>query len=182
MKTIVVEHKCRDIFGQIPEITLNKTYSGKPYFGWGNKKELVKHILLLSESNDDVYPLIWLLPSKDNYTDNGLINTKDCVIIIAVRNTNEDQLNSIRWQKSFDLVLDPMSNFVIEGLMTSTVSRITDGEWTIERFTDYSDEEEKGGDNEKENATIDLWDAIRFEASVEFTNECLKTITWQTNQ
>ena len=35
MKTIVIEHKCRDIFGQIPEITLNADFSSKPYFGWG---------------------------------------------------------------------------------------------------------------------------------------------------
>lgn len=181
MKMIVVEHIMRDIFSQIPVINLNIDEAQKPYFGWGNKKELNKHLALKNQDADDeIYPLIWLLPSKDVYTENGHLLNKDCSIIIATRETRVDMLNVQRWQKSFEYVLNPLANFVIEGLKTSTVSKIIEDEFEVERFSDYSDNEEGG--NEKESASIDLWDAVKVTASVEFTNNCLKTITWQTKQ
>ena len=181
MEQIIVEHIMRDIFNQIPDININADLSKSIYFGWGNKKELNKQLVTLLKDEDNVvYPLIWLLPSKDNYKDNGLTVTKECSIIVATRETREELLNDQRWQASFQYVLNPTSNYVIEGLRTSGASRILEGEWSIERFSDFSDDEEESREDDKH--TIDLWDAIKIEASVEFTNNCLKTITWQTKQ
>ena len=181
MKQVIVEHIMREIFAQIPVINLNIDEAKRPYFGWGNKKELNKHLALKNQdANDEIYPLIWLLPSKDSYVENGAIVNRDCSLIIATRESRVDMLNVQRWQKSFEYVLNPLTNFVLEGLKTSTASRIIETEWKIERFSDYSDAEESG--NDSENATIDLWDAVKLTVSVEFTNNCLNNIIWQTKQ
>ena len=171
---IVVEHRLRDIVSQIPGIDLNKDYLGvKPKFGWGDKKELNRYLQLKKEGS---YPLVWLLPSPENHIDSGQAVKKDCNLIIATLEKDISLFNDQRYLKSYDLILNPLTDYLVQGLRSSSISSIIGDEWSVFRHPNYS--EESKGD---ESGTIDLWDAIRLDCTVEINNHCLKQIVWQNN-
>lgn len=167
---IVVEDKLRDLFTQIPDIQVNENTSTKPFFGWGKKEELNKYVL--KTDAEVLYPLIWLLPTKDDYNRAAELVEKRLILIIATRETNIEYYNTTRLEYSFKTVLNPLSEYVIQALENSSITRVIDSTG-IEIFKEpnYSDS--------GENATIDKWDAIRLELDVEFNDNCLKTIKWK---
>lgn len=169
---IIVERKIEDIVGQIPYISMRTDLSRKASFHWGDKKELNRYLELTKDNN---YPLIWLLPGADKYNQNGTA-TRDCVFIIATRETNVDLFNPARYDKSYHLVLNPLTEYLVEGLRTSSISQIVKDEWEVQRFPNYSESEHR---DENDNVTIDLWDAIKLSCSVQFNNNCLNIIKWQ---
>lgn len=172
MNLIIAEHKVRDIVNQIPDIDLNKNHLGlKPKFGWGDKFELNRYLEVKKEGS---YPLIWMLPTTESHIDGGMSLKKDCSFIIAHLEKNVSLFNDERYLKSYDLVLNPLTNYLIQGLRSSSISMIVGDEWNIFKHPNYSDE--KSGE---EHGTIALWDAVRLDCTVEFNNHCLKTIVWQ---
>ena len=169
---IVVEHRLRDIISQIPTIALNADYLAvSPKFGWGNKKELNRYLELKKEGS---YPLIWLLPSKESHKNNGESVQRKCVFIIAHLEKDTSLFNDERYLKSFDLILNPLTDYLVQGLRTASISFIVDDEWEIFKEPNYSETQ-----SADEHGTIDLWDAIRLDCNIEITNDCLNTISWQ---
>ena len=82
---IVAEHTIRDIIATIPAIQINSNTLSKPKFHWGDADELNRYVQVMKEGS---YPLIWLLPSPDNYEGaTGQDLTKECSFIIATRET-----------------------------------------------------------------------------------------------
>ena len=172
---IITEHRIRDIVAEIPGFDLNADYLNvKPKFGWGDKFELDRYLAL---KKSDSYPLIWLLPSDEKLTDNNLLCQKQCTLIIAMLETNVSLFNDERYLKSFDIILNPLTNYLVEGLRISSVSKIIDDEWTTYKRPNYS-EAKYGKPGETENVTIDLWDAIQLDCNIEFNNEPLNKIFW----
>lgn len=168
---IVVEHSIKAIVDTIPLIALNQNVSVKPKFHWGDEKELNRYIQLKKE---DSYPLIWLLPSSDNYEGvNGSEVVKECNFIIATRETRKELFNNQRYIKSFDLVLQPLTEYLIHGLTVSSITDRIGNEWEIQKFPNYSAQSE-------ENGTIDLWDVISLNINVRFKSniKCLKSINY----
>lgn len=172
---IITEHRIRDIVSYIPGIDLNaNNLAVQPKFGWGDKQELDRYLL---KKKTDSYPLIWLLPSKDNYIDNGFICEKSCTLVIAMLEINADLYNDERYLKSFDLVLNPLTNYLVEGLRNSNISGLVPDEWDILKRPNYSESKfNKSG--ETISATIDLWDAVELNCAVQFNNEPLRKIQW----
>jgi len=168
---IVTEHVIRAIVGTIPSIQLNPSLLAKAKFHWGDEDELNRYIQLKKE---DSYPLIWLLPSPDNYEGSlGQEVVKECTFIIATRETRKDLFNDQRYIKSFDLVLQPLTNYLVHGLTVSTITDRTNDAWEIMKFPNYSADSDKNG-------TIDIWDAIKLTIEVRFKSniKCLKTINY----
>ena len=165
---IVTEHRVRDIVGQIPKVRLRADLERKPSFHWGGKKELNRY---LQKMKDASYPLIWLLPSKDTFNTDGTAERK-CEFIIATRETRTELFNTERYEASFEIVLNPLTEYLVQGLQTSSVSDFTSDDWSLIKYPNYSE-------NEKENGTIDLWDATKLICEVRFNNNCLNTIQWQ---
>jgi hypothetical protein len=165
---IVTEHSIRAIINTIPSIRINPTLIAKAKFHWGDEKELNRYVQLMKE---DCYPLIWLLPSPDNYEGNfGSEVQKQCSFIIATRETRIELFNDQRYIKSFDLVLQPLTEFLIKGLTNSNItSRIGDG-WEIIKYPNYSADSPRNG-------TIDLWDAISLSIDVRFKNNITSLTT-----
>jgi hypothetical protein len=165
---IVVEHSIRDIVGTMPIVRLNDSVSNKPFFGWGDKAELGRYLKL----KPDVYPLIWLLPSIDNYINRGQTVNKSCELIIATRETRKEMFNDERYINSFDVILNPTTANLIQGLTKSGISTLVGGtNYGIFKFPNYSEADE--------NYTIDLWDAVKLTIEINFNdNECLKTINY----
>lgn len=175
---IIVEDILEEIVNQIPAIKLNPDLSAKPKFGHGDLKELNKWLqAALDDNNKDIYPLVWLFIEDNDYDLSGQVVEREVKIIIAVRESDKTLLNKDRFKKSFKFVLNPMAQFIIEGLKTSTATTVTSDKISVGRFTDLSDAE-KG----EVSQTIDKWDAVKITADVEFTNNCLNKITWLTKQ
>ena len=168
---IVVEHFIKAIVETIPEIQLNPKLKALPKFHWGDEHELNRYIALKKAES---YPLIWLLPDSDKYEGwNGKKATRDCSFIIATRETRKELFNDQRYIKTFDLVLNPLTRYLIHGLQTSSITdRMNDG-WTITKYPNYSADSDKDG-------TIDIWDAVKLEMNVRFFGEvkCLKQIQY----
>jgi len=172
MALIVTEHIIRAVVGTIPGIDLNPSNLGvKPKFHWGDEKELNRYVQL---KKDNSYPLIWLLPSPDNFEGGGQHATKSCTFVIATRETDESLYNDQRYIKTFDLVLNPLTDYLIQGLTKSTLTDVITRDWTITKFPRYSADSD-------ENGTIDIWDAVRLEIQVRFIDgniNCLKDISY----
>ena len=171
---IVVEYSIRDIIKGIPEIQINSTLLAKANFHWGDEQELNRYIQLKKENS---YPLIWLLPSTDNYNDEGSNKEtviKDCTFVIATREIRKDLFNDQRYLKTFEVVLNPLTEYLVKGLTKSNITNRIGTEFDIFKHPNYSAESE-------ENGTIDIWDAIKLDIKVEFKNnrECLKTISYE---
>ena len=169
---IVSEHTIRDIVATIPAIQINSNTLSKPKFHWGDADELNRYVQVMKEGS---YPLIWLLPSPDNYEGaTGQDLTKECSFIIATRETRQSLFNNERYKTSFDLVLQPLTENLIHGLTVSNAtSRIGDN-WKILKLPNYSAESEKNG-------TIDLWDAISLTIDIRFNSnskKCLNPINY----
>lgn len=169
---IVTEHVVRDIIKGFPEIQLG-TITTNVKFHWGDEKELNRYIQLNKTAS---YPLVWLLPSEENYIGAlGQNVNRVCSFVIATRETRKDLFNNQRYAKSFDVVLNPILGYLVHGLSSSNItSRINDS-WKVFKFPNYSASEE--GD---ENGTIDLWDAIKLDIEVNFNGDlkCLKPISY----
>ncbi len=166
---IVTEHNIRAIIATIPTVRINDSLSKTPSFMWGDKAQLAAY---LKNKNDAAYPLIWLLPSSDDYSGNGQQVDKDCVFIIAQREIRQDMYNDERYIKAFATILNPLTANLIHGLDVSTISNLSDRDWSITKFPNYVEADK--------NYTIDLWDAVQLTISVRFNNtsDCLKTISY----
>jgi len=168
---IVVEHFIRAIVETIPAIQINPTLLANAKFHWGDEDELNRYVQLKKEGS---YPLIWLLPSPDNYEGaSGQEIVKECSFIIATRETRQDLFNDERYVTSFDLVLQPLTENLIHGLTTSNITERIGNTWEIMKFPNYSAASEKNG-------TIDIWDAIGLTINVRFKSnlQCLKPISY----
>ena len=166
---IVTEERIKDIIAQIPYMIMKIQLHRKPSFHWGDEKELNRYLKM---KKDESYPLVWLLPGKEVFRTDGTVRRK-CEFIIATRETRTELFNTERYEKSYRIVLNPLAEYLMEGLQTSSVSHFTSDEWSLFRHPNYSVDEKKNG-------TIDLWDAIKLICEVEFNNNCLNTIEWQT--
>lgn len=163
---VVVEHKLRDLVQLMPEIVINENYSNTPHFGWGTKEELNRN---LKEYGSNIYPLIWLLPSVDNYKHKRDETVKKCHFVIAALEEKVDLLNRDRYNYNFDIVLNPLTNRLIEGFKKSSTTDILNDDISIFKRPNYTEKD----------SLIDLWDAVEVEIDVKFNNNCLRDIKWQ---
>lgn len=170
---IIPEDIMREIVEQIPAIQVNATLTKKPNYHWGDRHELTKY---LTVQKDSAYPLIWFLAGLDEHTDNGNYVERECVIIIATRESNRALLNDERLKKSYEVVLNPLLDYVVHGLRSYSRTDILREEWKVERKPDYSESYYKG---DNDNYTIDKWDAIRLTIDVRFNMlNCKTVISW----
>lgn len=165
---IVFEERLRDLFNLLPEIQVNSNYSTKPFFGWGNKEELEAYIKL---GKSKQYPLIWLLPDYDIY--NSALDTtkRDVSLVIATIEPRSELMNPQRFKGSFKQVLNPLTKNIIDLFKRSNITNL-EPLVKIYKEPNYSDNEA--------SETIDKWDAVRIDCTLEINNFCLnESIKWQ---
>jgi hypothetical protein len=162
---IVVEDILRGIVNQFPSISINGT-DYNCYFGFGNETELNRYI---TKSNSNNYPLVWLLPSDDNYNFDSNETAKNISVIIATLERREELMNPERYGASFNYILNPLTDYLIQGLRNSNTTTVTSSNITITKFPNYT---------ESDGSVIDKWDAVRINCEVLFNNFCLKPIKW----
>lgn len=162
---IVPQKYIRTIVHDMPSVYLDNYIQ----FGYGDEFELNRWLEL---KKDKSYPLVWLLPSEDMHENYGRELRKRCEFIIATRETRQDLFNSDREDLSFDKILYPVTENLIQGLKGSKISRVIGKNWKTKEYPNYS--------QSNKSKTIDLWDAIRLDIEVVFHNcvECFKPIDY----
>lgn len=162
---MTIEGKLSEIFVQLPEID-----GFKPVYHFGDELEFNKFILL---NKGAIYPLIWQLIGKETDADFAQRISTDLKFFIAVRNTETDMFNTVRWETSYKNVLDPMYNNIKKAFKESGIIK---SDWVFDKFKrpNYSQTESKN-----ENKTIDIIDVIEVSLrDVEIKDSCVNTITF----
>lgn len=177
---LVPELILEELFAQLPTAHINSdTPERQPSFGFGDKHELIKHLVKHGENS---YPLIWLLISKADYTGNPLNDKnqqaeKRCTFVIATHEDRDDLLANERFKLSFRHTLNPVTKNVLISLVTSNTTVLIGDKWEISRYTAISDTESvQIGDS---TYTIDKWDALQLICDVRFNNQCQNKIQWE---
>ena len=176
MGIVIPEHKLRDIISQMPKVDYQGGIGDRSIqFGWGDKTELNRYLKLKKE---DSYPLMWLLsPSPELHIYKSTRVERDCSIVIATLETRKDLYNPQRYNFSFDIVLNPIADYFMQGIRSaSTTMFLNEDNVTLNKFPNYSDESQSD-----KSGAIALWDAIRIDCRIEFKNSCLNEIKWITN-
>ena len=177
---IVTESTLEGIFDQIPAIRLSDIVGAKkPKFSYGDRLELIKFLMT---KGDESYPLIWLLTSPNSphekHYNSGHQCSRQCEFILATRETTKDMLSNERFNSSFKYVLNPLQDYVIQGITAANETRLLEDVYYSGRYFDISVAE-----NAEESEYIDLWDAIKIKADIEFIyvkDNCKNTIKWIT--
>lgn len=168
---IVVEEKLRDLFDMIPEIEINASNLVKPCFSWGDEGALRQFMVAAYniDVNFNLYPLIWLLPSKDDNNPRAKTLTKKVSLVISTLETRDELLNDQRLQGTFKNVLNPLSDYIEQCFLNSSITLLQSNIETF-KHPNYS--------VNKKSGSIDKWDAMRIDCEVEFNSNCLKPIKW----
>lgn len=165
---IVVEERLEELFNLIPEIQINSSNLKKPVFSWGKKEELNRWV---EAYKSDTYPLIWLLPENESHNTFANRVTRRLVLILATLETRTELFNKQRYQGSYKSVLNPLTDYVIQALQKSSITRLVNAnDVSVFKEPNYSERDENG--------SIDKWDAVRIECEVEISNNCLTSIKW----
>jgi len=166
---IVFETKLAQILDQLPDITDINGNVFKPRFNWGTQDVLNKFIAL--PENISKYPLIWLVNGVDSLNVTKDVATRNnCRLIIAKNSDAPNEFNDFQFQTDYDIVLNPLLENIIKALERSGVSRIIDGDYSVERLPNYSE-------TTNETKTLAIWNAITFDCSLELRGDrCINNI------
>lgn len=159
---IIFEDVISEIVSQIPPLD-----GFKPNFHGGNRDELNRYLKL----KEQPYPLVWLIPGRETHSLRGREKmTMECRFILATRELNQDQLNDYRFRNSFDKVLIPLFERFVEGVKKSNRTLFSKQDIQIWKRPNYSEADK--------HKTIDLWDAIQIDCTIQVNDNCQNEIKW----
>lgn len=164
---IVFEERLAELLNTLPNVEVNNT-SYPVYFNWGTNDVLNK---FLSVAKNSVYPLIWLVNGEDSYDVTRKEVSRNARLIIAIQKASVDLFNPDWYQTDYKLVLNPLAENVVKALDRSSISRIAN-EYQIQRYPNYTQ-------NNADNATVDVWNALTIDIEIVFNNNCLKPFKYE---
>ncbi len=159
---IVVQNRLVESFDILPEVA-----GVKPVYRWGNEHHLIKLLQLFEKEAQSPYPLIYQISNMSSQNEQRNEVTVDLSLVLAVRNKETQLLNENRWAMTYKDVLFPLAKNIETLFKKSQVFR-WDGEYKLYEFPNYG--------SGKENFTVDIWDALRFDTRIIITNNCLFNI------
>lgn len=135
-------------------------------FYWGRtEQDLLMFIRTHGEQTD---PLIFSITKPDTELDEGSRYRRDAELLLCTRNTNRDELNTVRLadEKSYKKVLFPMWDGLYRSIQVSANMNIESDTIVREKFPDYK----LGG--ERSNPVI--WDVfkVKFRANFNENYNC----------
>lgn len=164
---IVFENKLAELFDTLPLMNVNGN-DYKVFFNWGTEEVLNKYLAL--KDIQSRYPLIWLTISEDTYkTGTNFVRRNNARLILAMHSDKVDYFNPEVFNTDYKVVLNPLLANVLKALRNSSVSRM-DLEYKVQRLPNYS--------VNGSNATLDVWNALILDCSIELTNNCLNPIKY----
>ena len=152
----MIEYQLIELFDTLPEVESNGI-SFKVNYDFGTEKD--KNRFLESKRNEGVpfYPLIWLITPIDTIINERAGETTLTLLIATL--TKGELSNRIRVEKTFVPVINPVRDDVIKALQTSGFTKITNEERKEKAYFNYDD-----------NQTTDIWDVLKIEVDIEFTD------------
>lgn len=160
---IIFEDVIQEVVGQMPDIL-----GFQPNFHGGNKGELNRYLKL----KEQPYPLIWLIPGRETHSIRGRDKmAMECRFVFATRELEHSQLNDYRWRNSFDKVLIPLFERFVEGIQKYNRTMFTSRDISVIKRPNYSEADK--------HKTIDLWDAIQIDCTIEVNDNCQNQIRWR---
>lgn len=159
---IIIEERFEEMIDVIPEMGNPPTSTDKfkVKFSFGDDKELTSYLI---NNKSNVYPLIWLIyPIIENHTLKK-VDLPEASFILAVQ-TNNYLSNKERFATNYKNVLIPLYNNFIELMQKSNIINMAESKKVI-KYPNYSNE-----NNDKENKTVDIWDAIKVTISCNLTD------------
>jgi len=161
---IIVEQRLSDAFDQLPTID-----GFKPVYDWGNKFQLLA--LLKSYENDkkSPYPLVYQLSNDSTQEPNKNTAETRLRLILATRNLQTELLNRNRWAMSYRNVLFPLVTNIEKVILRAGIFN------SLPVYRLYT--HPNYGNQENENFTADIWDALEMEFTepLIINNSCINT-------
>jgi hypothetical protein len=156
---IVIESRLESLFATLPLITVQGS-DYQPAYNFGSHADLLIYLNNKRKEGGKVYPLIWLeTPIEDTGKNNRV--TTPLKLILATLSTTQLS-NKERLILSFDTTLIPLYDNIYKALRMSGFTTILSPEDNKRtKYYNYG--------VEKTEAT-DIWDVIKFECKVEFTD------------
>ncbi|MEN8122411.1 MAG: hypothetical protein ABFS35_18850 [Bacteroidota bacterium] len=129
----------------------------KPVFDFGTKEQLVANLSLRRKAGERYYPLIYLeTPIEES-------RNVELRLILATMNKRTDMRNVDRLKWTFEDTLEPLRDNVVHALIRSGIFR---------RNEDTPDRNYKGEKHFNYHLTPDIWDAIVYETSFRYEDNC----------
>jgi hypothetical protein len=99
---------------------------------------------------------------------------RNASIVIATKSLMQDELNPFQYNNDFKIILQPILNNLITALQRSGISILKTDTIKTNRVVNYGVEFR----NANEIKTLDIWNAIIFDAEITFTSTttCLNKI------
>lgn len=165
---IVVESSLKNIFATLPS-QLSNGQEFKPVYDFGNQKELLRFIKSQNKVGVSKYPLIWL---ETPVSLTGKADRKETRLTLVLATLSKQELsNDQRLETTFKNTLFPLLENVMKALQRSGKTRIKDLENVkTTNFFNYG-VKDLGQKNEGQ-VSSDIWDAIKFECTIEITAHC----------
>lgn len=164
---IVFETKLAELLDTLPLMNVNNN-DYKVFFNWGTEEVLNKYLALPDMQSR--YPLIWLANSEDTYkTGTNFVRRDNARLILAMHSDKVDYFNPEVFNTDYEVVLNPLLDNVLKALKNSSISRM-DLDYKVQRLPNYS--------VNNNNQTLDVWNALILDCSIELTNNCLQPIKY----
>jgi len=142
-----------------------------PNYKWGNEEHL-NVLMKLYYNNPDAnpYPIIYNVTNQYSHDAKRNNSTATLSLLLATRNVQKDLINNERWATSYRTVLFPLAQS-IQTLFSRSEIFNWNSEYDLFEFPNYSQAA-------NENATIDIWDALRFDTQITINNNCFKPVKY----
>jgi len=164
---IVFEDRLAELFDTLPLMNVNGN-DYKVFFNWGTQDVLNKYLSLPDIQSR--YPLIWLTNAEDSYkTGTNYVRRDNVRLVLAMHSDKADYFNPEVFNTDYEVVLNPLLENVLNAIKRSSITR-AGLDFKVQRLPNYSV-------NQNE-ATLDVWNAITLDCSIEITDNCLKPIKY----
>jgi hypothetical protein len=141
-------------------------FNGKtliPTFHYGNKDELTR---FLETFKDDVYPLIWMLPSVENHDIAQVSQTVDFIIAVNFQKKDRNVLNNKRIDQNFKGLLIPLAEKFMFRIARNKNASYDNKDFTLMKYPNYAET------NDDKPDSIHYWDALTLSLKMSFYNNC----------
>lgn len=160
----VFEQRLGELVEILPEVVINET-NFKVKYNWGTIEVLKEYLT----KNPNCYPLVWLVPPKEEVNHNVEKCKSNCRIVIATVSDKQHDFNGFIYDTDYKIILNVIENNLIKALRQGGISTISD---TYQRFK----EPNYYVTLNKSQKPISVWNATFLDIEIEFNNHCLRPI------
>lgn len=165
-----MEDKLEEVFSFLPPLTSLTGLDFNPYFSHGPEEDL--NSFLAQETDNNIYPLIWLLYPYTEKRNNVNVTAPNIRLIFAIENSN-DMLNKQRLQGSYKQALYPLFYNTRDLFSKAQNIQIFENSYELTKFPNYGDTKANFYAKQKSKTTT-IWDALAVDFGITINKFCHK--------